>query len=187
MTPHCGFSWLLYFTSGVLVYLILVFISIIFHVARDYRNWILPFIAFLATVIIFGFFTIVFNIDSQAYISSHLATSYEINYFTSNYENAALSIYATVALFFMISIFANLSNMPLVLHSTFKKIIASFFIGVFIYIVSPHKSNDVLIFTIAPLAMLATSNIELPQVKLRREMILYVLIACSFFAFFSQL
>jgi hypothetical protein len=32
-----------------ILYLVLVFISIIFHVSRDYRNWFLPFIAFFCS------------------------------------------------------------------------------------------------------------------------------------------
>jgi hypothetical protein len=35
--------------------------------------------------------------------------------------------------------------------------------------------------------MMATAHIELPQLKLKQEMVLVVLIACSLFSFFSQL
>jgi len=73
------------------------------------------------------------------------------------------------------------------LHTSFKKIIASFFIGVVIYLISSNKSNDLLVFTFAPLAMMATSHIEIKQPKLNQEIVLFVLIACSLFAFFSQL
>jgi hypothetical protein len=170
-----------------IIFIVLVFISIMFHVARDYRNWILPFIAFFAVGIIFTVFSLVFNVDGVEYINRSVKTSFEISYFTNNYQNAALSIYATVALFFVISMFGTLSNRPLVLHSAFKKIVASFFIGVLIFLVSSNKSNDLLIFTIAPLAMMATAHIELPQLKLKQEMVLVVLIACSLFSFFSQL
>jgi hypothetical protein len=170
-----------------IIFIILVFISIMFHVARDYRNWILPFIAFLAVGVIFALFSLVFQINGVEYINRSVKTSFEINYFTNNYQNAALSIYVTVALFFVVSIFATLSNRPLILHSSFKKIIASFFIGVLVFLVSSSKSNDLLIFTIAPLAMMATAHIELRQLKLKQEMVLVVLIACSLFAFFSQL
>jgi hypothetical protein len=82
---------------------------------------------------------------------------------------------------------ASLSNKPLLLHSSFKKIIASFFIGIIIFLISPNKSNDLLLFTFAPLAVMATSHIEIKQLKLKQEMVLAVLILCSLFAFFSQL
>jgi hypothetical protein len=83
--------------------------------------------------------------------------------------------------------FATLSGRPQLLHTSFKKIIASFFIGVLIFILSDNKSNDLVVFTFAPLAILATSHIEMPQLKLKQEMVLFVLIACSLFTFFSQL
>ena len=170
-----------------IIFIVLVFISIIFHVSRDYRNWILPFIAFFIVGIIFILFSMIFNVNMIEFITKNVTTNFEINYFTNNYQNGALSIYATVALFFIISMFASLSNRPQLLHTSFKKIIASFFIGVLIFLISSNKSNDLLLFTFAPLAMMATSHIEIAQLKLKQEIVLFVLIACSLFAFFSQL
>jgi hypothetical protein len=170
-----------------ILYIVLVFISIIFHVSRDYRNWILPFIAFFAVGIIFVVFSIAFDISIIEFVNSHAATNFGLDYFTNNYQNGAFSIYLTIALFFVISMFASLSNKPLLLHSSFKKIIASFFIGIIIFLISPNKSNDLLLFTFAPLAVMATSHIEIKQLKLKQEMVLAVLILCSLFAFFSQL
>jgi hypothetical protein len=170
-----------------ILFILLVFISIIFHVSSDYRNWLLPFIAFFTIGVLYAFYSAVFNVNTIEYLRNGMTTNFEINYFTNNYQNGALSIYATIALFFIISMFISLSNRPQLLHASFKKIIASFFIGVVIYVVSPNKSNDLLLFTFAPLAVMATAHIELAQLKLKQEMVLSVLIACSLFAFFSQL
>jgi hypothetical protein len=169
------------------LYVVLVFISIIFHVSRDYRNWILPLIALFAVGIIFVFFSITFNISSIEFLNANTTTNFELDYFTNNYQNGAFSIYLTIALFFVISMFASLSNKPQILHASFKKIIASFFIGIIIFLISSDKSNDLLLFTFAPLAMMATSHIEVKQLKLKQEIVLSVLILCSLFAFFSQL
>ncbi|WP_426062464.1 DUF6427 family protein [Flavobacterium sp. DSP2-3-1] len=170
-----------------IIFLVLVFISIIFHVSSDYRNWILPFIAFFIAVIMFLLFATVFDLNIIEYILKSVQINFKIDYFTNNYQNGALSIYATVALFFLVSMFATLSSRPQLLHTSFKKIIASFFIGVIIFLISDNKSNDLLLFTFAPLALLATSHIEMPQLKLKQEMVLFVLITCSLFAFFTQL
>jgi hypothetical protein len=170
-----------------ILYLILVFISILFHVSRDYRNWILPFIAFLAVGIISAFFSITFHKNVIEFINANATTSFEMDYFTNNSQNAAFSIYLTIALFFVISMFASLSNKPMLLHTSFKKIIASFFIGIIIFLISSHKSNDLLLFTFAPLAMMATSHIEIKQLQLKQEIVLFVIIVCSLVAFFSQL
>ena len=170
-----------------ILYIGLVFVSILFMVSKDYRNWVLPFIALFTVGVVFVLFSIISDINIIEFFKTNVTTSYEINYFTNNYQNGALSIYATVALFFLISMFVSLSNKPLIVHTSFKKSITSFFIGVAIFLISANKSNDLLIFTIAPLAIMATSHIEAKQLKLKQEMVLFVLIACSLFAFFSQL
>ena len=170
-----------------IIFIVLVFISIIFHVSRDYRNWFLPFIAFFTAVIIFLLYAAVFNVNIIEYITRSVTVNFRIDYFTNNYQNAAFSIYATIALFFIVSMFATLSNRPQILHVSFKKIIASFFIGIVIFLISSNKSNDLLLFTFAPLAIMATSHIEIVQLKLKQELVLFIFILCSLFAFFSQL
>jgi len=170
-----------------IIYIVLVFVSIIFHVARDYRNWILPFIAFFAVGITTMLFSIIFNKDVFGHINENAVTNFKIDYFTNNSQNASFSIYLTIALFFVISMIASLPKKPIILHTSYKKIIGSFFIGIFIFAIASNKSNDLLIYTIAPLAIMATSHIEVKQLQLKQEMVLVVLILCSLFAFFSQL
>jgi hypothetical protein len=170
-----------------ILFLVLVFISIIFHVSRDYRNWILPFIAFFTIGIVFLLFAVIWDVNVIEFINRNVSTNFKIDYFTNNYQNGALSIYVSVALFFVVSMFLTLSNRPQLLHTSFKKIIASFFIGVIIFLISSNKSNDLLVFTFAPIAIMATSHIEIVQQQMKREIVLAVFIVCSLFAFFSQL
>jgi hypothetical protein len=169
-----------------ILYIVLVFISILFHVSRDYRNWVLPFIALFVVGIIFTFFSITLNKSIVETITTNATTHFGIDYFTNTYQNIAFSIYLTVALFFVVSLFGSLSNKPLLMQTSFKKIIASFFIGTLIFVISSNKSNDLLLFTFAPLAIMATSHIEIKQLQLKQEIVLMVLILCGFFAFFSQ-
>jgi len=170
-----------------LLYIFLVFISILFHVSRDYRNWILPFIALFAVGIISVFLSIFFNKNIVDHVIENATIDLKIDYFTNNYQNGAFSIYLTIALFFVVSMFTSFSNKPLLLQTSFKKIIASFFIGIVIFVISSNKSNDLLVFTMTPLAVMATSHIEIKQLQLKQEIVLMLFILCSLFAFFSQL
>jgi len=170
-----------------ILYLLLVFISVVFHVSRDYRNWVIPFIALLAVTILFVASSLIFNIHSIAFLQKTSKIDFSIDYFTNNYQNIAFSIYLTVALFFGASMFLTLSNRPQVLLSSYKKVMASFFIGILVFILSANKSNELLVFTFAPLAIMATSHIEISQPKLKEEIVIFVLMACSLFTFFSQL
>jgi hypothetical protein len=170
-----------------ILFIILVYISIIFHVSRDYRNWVLPFIALLAVIILFYMTSLILNIDAITFVQERAVVDFRIDYFKNNYENAALSIYTAVALFFVTSMLMTLSNRPQIVHSSYKKVVACFFIAVFVYIISPNKSNDLLLFSIAPLTIMAASHVEYVQQKLNNEIVYYTLIVCSLFTFFSQL
>src|SRR6478752_4358553 len=136
-----------------ILYLFLVFISIIFHVSRDYRNWVIPFIALFAVSILFVLSSLIFDFHSITFLQEKSKISLSLDYFTNNYQNIAFSIYATVALFFVVSMFSTLSNRPLVLLSSYKKVIASFFIGILVFVLSANKSSELLVFTFAPLTI----------------------------------
>jgi hypothetical protein len=170
-----------------ILYLVLVFISIISHVSRDYRNWIIPFVALFVVSILFIACSLIFNIDSIAFLQESSKIDFRVDYFTNNYQNATFAIYITIALFFVISIFSSLSSRPLVLLSSYKKVITSFFIGILVFVLSANKSNEVLVFTFTPLAIMTTAHIEISQPKLKEEIVLFVLIACSLYAFLIQL
>lgn len=170
-----------------ILFILLVFISILFHAARDYRNWFLPFIAFFTAGTVFLFFATMFDKTWIDHLIHSATFNFKINYFTNNFQNVALSIYATVALFFLVSLLMSLSNRPLILHSSYKKIISAFLIGIVIYVISPNKSNDLVIFTFAPLAMMATSHIEATEAKWQRDVVVAIAMVCGLFCFFSQL
>ena len=170
-----------------ILFMILVFISIFFHVSRDYRNWILPFIAFFSIAIIFLLASLLFDKSLIDNFFETMKSNYQIDYFTNNYQNISLSLYVTIAIFFLSTMVLSLSHRPLILNSTYKKIFLWFIIGVIIFIVSPHKNNGLLVFTFAPMAILSTNHVEFIQIKWQRELILFIVIICSFFGFFAQL
>ena len=170
-----------------ILFLILVFVSIIFHVSRDYRNWVLPFIAFFAVSILFVMSSLIFKFDALSFIQERAVIDFKIDYFKNNYENGAFSIYVAIALFFVVSMVTTLSNRPQIVHSSFKKVVAYFVIATIIYIISPNKSNDILLLTIPPMSIMAASHVEYVQQKLNNEIVFYVLILCSLFTFFTQL
>lgn len=175
-----------FFHFWSILFIVLVFISILFHAARDYRNWFLPVIAFFTSVTVFLLFSLLID---KSWITSLVANAQfdlKINYFANNYQNAALSVYATIAIFFLVSLLMSLSNRPIILHSSYKKIIWWFVMGIVIFVISPNKSNDLLLFTFAPLAIMGTSHIEMAQVNWQKDVILLAVIASGVFAFFVQ-
>jgi hypothetical protein len=175
------------FHFWTILFLILVFICILFHTARDYRTWFLPFIALFVSMVLLFFFDLVFKTDNIGNLIANSVSNLEINYFINNYENIALSLFAPISLFFIANLSLTISNRPIILHSTYKKIIAAFFIGILVFVFSPNKSNEMLIFTFTPLAFSMTIFVETPQSKAKTELFFLAVVGCSLFAFFSQL
>lgn len=176
-----------FFHFWSILFIVLVFISILFHAARDYRNWFLPIIAFCTSVTVFLLFALMIDKSWITSLIANMQLNLKINYFANNFQNAALSIYATIAVFFLATLLFSLSNKPIILHSSYKKIIWWFVMGVVIFVISPGKSNDLLVFTFAPLAMMATTHIESAHVGWQKDLILAAVILCGVSAFFLQL
>ena len=175
------------FHFWAILFLILVFISIILLVSRDYTNWVLPFVALFAVGILFAFFTSFFGINTLEYLNKSTQVDLALDYFANSNQNLAFSIYVSVALFFVFSMFISLSHRPSMTQTSYKKMVASFFIGAIVFILSANKSSDFLVFTIAPLAILASTHLEYSQTKFKKDIILGAIILCSLFLFVSQL
>ncbi|MFN3752812.1 DUF6427 family protein [Flavobacterium sp.] len=170
-----------------ILFIVLVYISIIFHVSRDYRNWLLPFVAFVTTAIVFLAAALFFDKTWIDHIFDQTRMNFELDYFTNNYQNIALSFYSVIALYFVFSTIFTVSNRPLILQASYKKMIFTFIVGVIVFLISPDKNNSMLIFTLMPLSLMCTNNIEFSQNNMYKEIVLLILISGSFFIFFAQL
>jgi hypothetical protein len=175
------------FHFWAILFLILVFISIILLVSRDYTNWVLPFVALFAVGILFAFFTSFFGINTLEYLNKSTQVDLALDYFANSNQNLAFSIYVSVALFFVFSMFISLSHRPSMTQTSYKKMVASFFIGVIVFVLSANKSSDFLVFTIAPLAILASAHLEYSQTRFKQEIAFGLVLLCSLFSFLGQL
>lgn len=170
-----------------ILFIVLVYVSIIFHVSRDFRNWLLPFVAFFATAVIFMVSALAFDKTWITHIISQTQTNFQLDYFTNNYQNIALSFFVVIGLYFLLSLVLSLTNKPLILQASYKKMIFAFLIGVTIFLISPDKNNEMLVFTFMPLSVMCTTNIEYSQSKMYQEIVLLLLILGCSFSYFSQL
>lgn len=170
-----------------ILFIIIVFVSILFHVSRDYRNWVLPFIAFFSVGVITLMYALIFDKSLINTVIDSALIDFDFNYFTNNYQNFAFSLYVIIAIFFFVTQSLTLPNKPLNMQSSYKKIIVSFIIGAVVFLISAEKGNSLLIYTYAPVAIMATNHVEATQVNWMKETIVYVIFGCSLLTFFSQL
>jgi hypothetical protein len=175
------------FHFWAILFIFLVYISIIFHVSRDYRNWLIPFVSLFLASIVFVFYALLFDKSAiNTYLSSN-GINYGIDYFTNVYQNIAFSIYVVFLLFFILPSIFSLTNKPLNLQASYKKVLFAALISIVIFVLSTNKSNEVLVFTFLPMSIMATNMIEYLQNKIQQELILFISVAAALFCFFTQL
>lgn len=175
------------FYFWAILFLILVYLSIFFHVSRDFRNWLLPFVAFFATAILFIFLSFLFEKTWITQYVNEIQIDFQTPYFFNIYENTQFLFFGLVGIYFLLISIFTLTNKPLVLQASYKKMIFYFLIGLVLFFISPCKKNEVLVFTFMPLSLMCTTSIEYSQSKWYQELILFLTILGSCFCFLFQL
>jgi hypothetical protein len=170
-----------------ILFILVVYASIIFHVSRDYRNWLIPFVSFFTFVIIFTLFSFIFDSSLIANYFQSAVLNFKFDYFKNSYENFALSLFSVVVLFFLGAMIFSIGNRPLNLQASFKKVLLSLVISLVIFFISTNKTNDFLLLTFFPLATLATSFIEYNNSNKQKEIVLYGCLLLGTIAYFLQL
>jgi hypothetical protein len=169
------------------IFIVLVYVSILFNAANDYKNWLIPFVAFGVITVLFVLFSLIFQVDLTAFFESKIQTVYELNYFLNPFQNWAFSVYSTTVFFFSTVFVFSFSRLALQTQSAFKKIISFLIISAVMFLISSNKSNNLLLFSVAPMTIITTNYIETTKLKTHQEFVLISLSIISLFCFFSQL
>lgn len=176
------------FHFWAIMFILMVFISIFFNVSRDYRNWILPFIAFFGVAILFAIYHYTISPTAWEGIKNEMFTDINIHYLSSKNLRFAFWTYVGLGGFFFLSLVGTLSKRPQQVHSGFKKCMAWLVLGFLVFLLSPNKQSQQLIFTVAPLAIISTAFIEyFFQSKWKSEIALWTVLSAAYFFFVTQL
>jgi hypothetical protein len=168
-------------------YIILVFIAVILHVSKDYRNWIIPFIALFAVTILFFLANSILDNTLLSTLLDKTYISFDFYYFENIYQRIALAVFTSLSLFaFVLHIF-DVPNKALNMQSSHKTILFSFILGVGIYVLSANKNNGSLAFCFGPLAIIGANFIEKIENILVKEIVVYSLLGLGIFFFIMQL
>ena len=162
-----------------ILFILLVFISIIFHVSRDYRNWIIPFIALATVVVITVLLSLIFDPDFISTYISNIRVDFDIWYIETVFQSFSLGLYVVTALVAFVTMLFILSNKSLNMQASYKKIIFAFIIGLVVFFISPNKDNGYLIFTFVPVAIMLTNYLETIEKYWIKESILGIILLSS--------
>ena len=169
-----------------ILYILLVFISIVFHSGKDYKNWILPFISFFCVWILYIATSLILY-DNYSINKDVFEVSFNFFDFKNSYENMTLAAFVSISVLFFASQTIDYQNKPLNMQSSYKQIYFAFILSIGIYVFSANKSNDLLLYSFAPLSILGANMFEKMENSIYKEVSLYLLLGVGMFFFFVQL
>jgi hypothetical protein len=169
-----------------ILYIVLVFISIVFHSGKDYKNWILPFVSFFCVWILYIATSLILY-DNYSINKDVFEVSFNFFGFKNSYENMTLAAFVSISVLFFASQTIDYQNKPLNMQSSYKQIYFAFILSIGIYVFSANKSNDLLLYSFAPLSILGANMFEKMENSIYKEVSLYLLLGVGLFFFFVQL
>jgi hypothetical protein len=169
------------------LFILLVYISIIFHVSRDYRNWIIPFIAFFSVIVSSVLFAFVFNPSLIREFLNRIIIDFDLKYIETIFQNIALAIYILTAFLALGSMLLILKKKQLNMQASYKKVIYAFIIGLVVFFISDNKDNSFLVFTFVPVSIMLTNYLETIEKYWIKESILGIIILASLITYILQL
>ena len=175
------------FHFWAILFIILVFVSIIFHVSRDYRNWIIPFIAFFNVAIVAILSILIFDATLLNNFVAQISIDFDLKYIKTLFQNIALAIYIFISMLALITMVLMLQRKSLNMQASYKKIILGYLIGLVVFFISPDKDNSSLIFTFVPVSIMLTNYLETVEKYWIKETILGTIILASVITFILQL
>lgn len=175
------------FESWTILYFLMIYLAVIWYVNQDYRNWIIPFIALITVTILFYTYSLFYNIDLVEFWTDKYDVGFNFSYFENIYQNLALSFFASIAVLFTVYQLTNLKSIATNQVTLYKNIVLCFLIGVVIYVISPEKSNGLLVFTFFPLSIIGGNFIAQTPNKWVKEAILATILGVSLLLFLLKL
>ena len=170
-----------------IVFLLILFSSLILFGAKELRNWVIPGIALLAVSIFLTLYLLILKMSFQDWIASKVTYSFNFMYFENVYQNIALAVFSSIAILFFVMEVVRLPHKPFNIQSTYKQIIFAFVLGLVIYIISGDKKNGLLLFTFFPLSALGANYIESLAQRWQKETVIGVLFLIGLFFYTMQL
>jgi len=177
----CNFSFLEYF-----IYCFSFYIHPI-PLWKRFKKLVASVCIFFMCVDFITFFVSLIMYDNYTINNKIFEVSFNFFAFDNVYQNMALALFVSISVLFFASQTFDYQNKPLNMQSSYKQIYFSFILAVGIYIFSTNKSNDLLIYSFAPLSILGANMFEKFEDSIYKEISLYLLFAVGLFFFFAQL
>lgn len=165
---------LFYFWSWV--FFIMVFAALLVYVIADVKNYLIPFVGVLAVAVIAISYLIVLDKDIIGYTIGMFDFSLDFSALNSKRIVIGSTLLLAFGLWSLLYYIKNINAQMKSNKPSFKLIILSAILGLFIIAIAPSKNGSEFIFLFAPLSIIMTNYLEVIPEKWFKETLLWVMI-----------
>lgn len=157
------------------IFFILVFFAIL-NFASSFRNWLIPFVAFMAVALLtFSFHLLVY--DHLYTLSDWFqASNFDFSKYGELKMLIPLSIILAVLLWSLLQYFSAIQKASITRRPVLSMILISLILGAAVAIFSPTKNGSELIFFFVPLSIVASNYFDNKKDKIFKEVMLVTLL-----------
>lgn len=149
-----------FFNYWMLLFLVFLVIFIMFFNKFDFKNLLIPIVAFFAVFIIVSTIDILFKFDLKQTFLINNSIQINIENFSSTNQRLVFSILITFILLFVVLYFLQSEHISANIKSYYTLLFVFFVISVFVFLVDEEKHNEKLIFTIIPISIFGGRYLE---------------------------
>jgi hypothetical protein len=165
---------LFYFWSSV--FFIMIISALLLYVITDVKNYLIPFVGVATVAVIVVSYLVVFDKDIIEYTVGIFDFSLDFSALNSKRLIVGSTLLFSVGLWSLFYYIKNINSQMKNNKPSFKLIILSLILGLFIIAVAPSKNGSEFIFLFAPLAIIITNYVEVIPEKWFKETLLWVMI-----------
>lgn len=166
-----------------ILFLLVVLMAIFLHLLTDFKSWFLPFLAFATVLILFSAY---YSITQQPFFENvlqQIEVDLSFQYFSSKIQSASLVLFFIFSLFLFVFYLLGIGKKPTSAQSNIFKIIIIWIIGVVVFIISPQKTNALLLFLLFPTSIFASDFLENFSSNWFKEFITWIFVLVSIVLF----
>lgn len=170
-----------------IIFLVLVFYSILASGDYNYRNWIIPIFALLSVGVIYVSFCEWIGFDWHFWLSNKMKFSLQWNMDLQKHEAIGFTALSILMLFGTGNFLKSLPKKAINKKESYIKLAWAVAIGLIIFLTSFQKKPEQLLWMVFPAAILTANYLEKIQNKNLQNFLLWVITFFSFTMFYLQL
>ena len=163
-----------FFNYWALVFLLFLIIYIMFFKKFDYKNLLIPFVAFFTVFFITFAIDIIFKLDLKETFFNINSVQLNVEHFSNINQRIVFSMLISFIMFFTVLYFFQSEHIPSNIKPYYNLFLIFLLVSILFFLIDVNKNNESLIFLILPITVFGGRYLENLKDKRLKEFISWV-------------